>query len=191
MEYILFRDGDDWENNSILRRHSSNQWMFYVEGYRIAAEKLIENVLTTQTERDTLIYPIVFLYRHYIEIQLKEIIQTGSEYLGKKKKQVKGHILYPLWLEAKNIIDEIWIADTNNVNINQTEEIIKAICAIDTKSDAFRYPIDIKGKQTLTGITVVNLRELKESISPAIQFLDGVALGISALQDKKDEGKAD
>lgn len=191
MENILFKDGDDWENNSLLRRHTANQWIYYVEGYRIAAEKLIETVLNTQTERDTLIYPIVFLYRHYIEIQLKEIIETGSKYLDKKRKQVKGHVLFPLWLEAKEIINEIWKADRDNENIKQSEEIIKAICAIDTKSDAFRYPIDIKGKQTLKGIAVVNLRELKEGISPAIQFLDGVALGISALQDEKDEAKPD
>lgn len=86
----LFRDGDDWENNSIIRRSTSNQWLFYVEGYRIAAERLVDNVLTTQTERDTLIYPIVFLYRHYIEIQLKEIIIIGSEYLGKSGNMLKG-----------------------------------------------------------------------------------------------------
>lgn len=59
-------------------------------------------------------------------------------------------------MEAKDIVNEIWIADKDNEIINQTEDIIKAICTIDKKSDAFRYPMDVKGKETLKGIAVVN-----------------------------------
>lgn len=187
MTKSVFKDAEDWENNSIIRRNPSNEWIFYVEGYRIAAEKLVDEFLSTQSERDTLIYPIVFLYRHYIEIQLKEIIQTGSVLLNEKRKLAKGHKLFPLWLIVKIIINKIWISDTHNKIIYEVEEIIKSVCMIDTKSDSFRYPFDNKGQQTLKGITVINVRELKENITPLVQFLDGVASAISAYQDNKDD----
>ena len=190
MTNSVFKNAEDWDNNSIIRRHSSNEWIFYVEGYKIAAEKLIDEVLSTQNERDTLIYPIVFLYRHYIEIQLKEIIQTGSVLLDEKRKLAKGHELFPLWLIAKIIINKIWVSDIDNKSINEAEEIIKSVCIIDTKSDSFRFPFDNKGQQTLKGISVINVRELKENITPLVQFLDGVALAIFAYQDNKDDMEA-
>lgn len=191
MNNSIFKNNEDWEYNSIIRRDATNEWIFYVEGYRIAAEKLIDSVIETKDERDTLIYPIVFLYRHYIEIQLKEIIQIGTKYLGEKSKVSKGHKLFPLWLEAKILINKIWNSDTENTSEGQAEEIIKLICEIDTKSDSFRYPFDYKGNQTLKGITTINIKELKEIITQLVQFLDGVSLAISAYADNKDEMQDD
>ncbi len=162
-------------------------WIYYVEGYRIAAEKLIDDVLNTQNERDTLIYPFVFLYRHYLEIQLKEIIQIGSDLLNENAEIITSHDLFQLWLSAKIIINNIWHPDTDNNDMDKMEGIIKAISMIDTKSDSFRYPYDTKRKPNLKGISVINLREFKESITPLVQFLDGVSLAISDYQNKKKE----
>ena len=46
----------------------------YTLGYRRAAEQLSRYALANQRECSSLAYPIVFLYRHHIELALKRII---------------------------------------------------------------------------------------------------------------------
>ena len=46
----------------------------YTVGYRRAAECLAEYALTHEREGRTLVDPIVFLYRHHIELALKRIL---------------------------------------------------------------------------------------------------------------------
>lgn len=64
MKNVFLKDTEDWENNSIIRRHNSNVWLFYVEGYRSAAEKLINEVLsmqfyTSEIKRESKLPPIL------------------------------------------------------------------------------------------------------------------------------------
>ena len=79
----IFRPGKDWWNNARINHGGliSNKWEVYAMGYKIATETLVDKVLSEQTNQDHLIYPIVFLYRHYIELRLKEIIDTGVSFL--------------------------------------------------------------------------------------------------------------
>ncbi|MEA2753825.1 MAG: hypothetical protein QOJ54_114 [Aliidongia sp.] len=43
----------------------------YSTGFRLAAHHLAEQVGDTGTEQGFLIYPIIYLYRHYVELVLK------------------------------------------------------------------------------------------------------------------------
>ncbi len=45
-----------------------------MEGYRRGARLLVEHVDEHARDQDFLVYPIMFLYRHHIELALKNII---------------------------------------------------------------------------------------------------------------------
>jgi hypothetical protein len=69
----LFRgDLRDWNNNACLR---GGDEYAYSEGYRRGAQLLVQEVGETARDQDFLVYPIVFLYRHHIELALKRIIR--------------------------------------------------------------------------------------------------------------------
>lgn len=48
-------------------------WGMYTIGYKEAGDLLLQYALNVGRQ-NVLVYPIIFLYRHYIELQLKEII---------------------------------------------------------------------------------------------------------------------
>ena len=59
---------------------------FHQTGFRQAAELLLEHFLqdidSAVCDRDRLVLPILFLFRHYLELRFKEIITRGSKLLG-------------------------------------------------------------------------------------------------------------
>src|SRR6266478_1683118 len=50
----------------------------YAIGYKDAADALIERVLEKNFGADLQIYPIAFLYRHYLELRLKQLLICGG-----------------------------------------------------------------------------------------------------------------
>ncbi|HHS8916416.1 TPA: hypothetical protein ACTVMT_005267, partial [Escherichia coli] len=46
----------------------------YTEGYRRAADILINHIDESGRDQDFLVYPVLFLYRHHLELLIKQII---------------------------------------------------------------------------------------------------------------------
>ena len=88
--------------NASLGVINEDSWCVYAEGFKRAAELLIENVKTT-FEINTVVYPILTLYRQYVELTLKEIIAYG-QYLERHDVRQGGHDLKKLWAAAKSYI---------------------------------------------------------------------------------------
>ncbi|TOF72136.1 hypothetical protein, partial [Vibrio parahaemolyticus] len=77
-----------------------NKAPFYNEGYKTAARELTVNYGDRLTnEKDTLVFPIVFLYRQYLELTLKDIIRELDRKLGynRNDKILSQHKQLPLW----------------------------------------------------------------------------------------------
>src|SRR5208282_6491263 len=77
---ILFReDRDLWPANAIV---GQAPWRGdydppCADGYRMAARRLAEDVCADERRGSNghyLVYPIVFLYRHYVELVLKQLL---------------------------------------------------------------------------------------------------------------------
>ena len=69
----LFRDDlSDYHNNACLSLGGDP--FPYAEGYRRAAEILVHYVNDNGQDQDFLVFPILFLYRHHLELAMKRII---------------------------------------------------------------------------------------------------------------------
>ena len=88
----IFSPGrDGWIANSVGER------VYRLgKGYKLAGDALVENSLGDANDHDNLIYPILYCYRHYIEIALNEIIEKHGPWLGPSLKE-KNHGLRDLW----------------------------------------------------------------------------------------------
>jgi len=132
-------------------------------------------------EKNFLVFPIVFLYRHYIELRLKEIIKNGYLLNINNDNQIhytKEHSIDKLWNETKKIIKEA-LQEQAKRYVAPLDKLIKEFSKVDPGSYCFRYPVDTKGVPLKFDISHINLRNLSEVIEGMANLLDEVSIGIS------------
>ncbi len=64
----LFGADSDWWHNA-CPNYAWNPWHAYSTGYRCAADILVAFIDSSGREQDTLVYPIVFLYRSILNLR--------------------------------------------------------------------------------------------------------------------------
>jgi len=72
----LFTSQEDWWNNACLN-WCRDGWSLYAVGYKDAGDILAREVENRNSGQDTLVYPILFLYRQYLELEIKDLIRTA------------------------------------------------------------------------------------------------------------------
>lgn len=108
----------------------------YINSYKEAGDILVERMIP-----DLLIYPIMFCYRQYLELLLKNIYvrnKTDEEY----KDYVKSvsHNLVESWNYVKLILQN----QISDKKITYIEKVICLFNEIDSSSFTFRYEYDKK-----------------------------------------------
>lgn len=165
-------------NNACLNI-SQGDWFPYIEGYKLAGDMLVGYTTSAKAYQDLLVYPIIFLYRHYFELQLKNIIIDGCKLLNLKRKHIKSHKIDKLWEECAEIFKKIW-PNPAQEDFEIINECIKYFSEKDFSSMTFRYPVDLKGNPSLpSGLRHINLKNLLRTVKKASSLLDGAALAIS------------
>ncbi len=118
-------------------------WPAYVDGYKNAADYLVD-YSAERHEMDSLVYPIMFLYRHYLEIQLKDILRMLYLHHGKTCSTPTDHKLFELWCEVRPLMEEVYGDFEDIERNNYIEARVKEVVQVDVGSYAFRYPVDIE-----------------------------------------------
>ena len=96
-------DPKDWRRNAWLPREPN--WTFYRRGYVQAVEVLVGHVLSGRRDQDFLIYPILFMSRHSVELGLKQTIGLSRAVLGEEAVIPAGHNLASLWETAQSLFE--------------------------------------------------------------------------------------
>src|SRR5687768_7210692 len=81
----------------------TGNWASYADGYKTAADKLVD-MLEGNAPEDVLILPIIFMYRHYLELKLKYLI-GALDVLSETQMppaQFMTHNLPTLWAYVKD-----------------------------------------------------------------------------------------
>ena len=135
----VFRAGSPiW--SLVWRPTTPRQWHLYAEGYHEAAEQLYLSWQATQGCPDYFIFPMVFLYRHYIELRLKELIQSTASYLSLPSDWPYVHDLARLWdivhPRLARISPEEPASDAANAG-----RLVKELALLDQLSSGCRYPV--------------------------------------------------
>jgi hypothetical protein len=134
-------------------------------------------------------YPILFLYRHALELYMKAIVYRGAQLLQlldidspEISRLFTDHRLSILLPGVKAIFDGIgWTWDTEIAGISNFEDftkLVKGIEVIDPWSYSFRYPTNTKGKAALNHHTRINVLEFARKMDPILDLLDTAVLGL-------------
>lgn len=175
-----------------------DNWAKYISGYKHAADILVDKIIDNTSIKDLLAFPIIFLYRHFIELSLKSIIRDGYQLFDIQSDYRQIHTLEELWKDCRLIIKKKW-PNGDDEPLDATENIIKEFSKIDSSSYETRYPEpkktkDKKGKKdkedrtfTMEGMSNINLQNMKELMEKIDNFLGSIAEAISIeLLEMKD-----
>lgn len=176
----LLGPGEDADTNAMLWWRGDERWAAYAEGYKEAADILVERVIGTASDQDFLMYPIAFLYRHYLELRLKTLVRVGYALVGEPSQLGPEHKIRELWKKARVVLERVW-PERSRRDLDKVEADILEFADKDPKSQAFRYPTANKGKQTLSGLTQVNLRNLQEVMGQLAILLDSAFDGLTEM----------
>ena len=142
-------------------------------GYEEAANHLVDIALENRHRREALIFPILFLYRHYIELQLKYFISTYGRHAGIEPVW-KTHDLTILWRRFKEILDEFVGEDQGPDDADTTvENIVAQFAKMDPRSFSYRYPCDKKGRPVPIAYNNLDLETLKDVMDGLSAYFGG------------------
>jgi len=194
----LFR-GEKLSYNSCALHQYRDQWDAYAYGYKWAIDALFKEAKEGPHPTDVHYYPIIFVFRHYLEIRFKGLIKDLTKYVhpDQSKKDVirHGHEIGSLWNECKKLLIEFWEIDGEKIGqgdldyFKRIEGFIKDISAIDPRSESFRYPVDKNGKFCIDGNDVgpIDMDHFSEIASEMINYLEGISVAIDEIYQQRCE----
>jgi len=143
---LFVEDGDNEELSEIGWGYLPTQLAAYIDGYKAAADDLVEEVINSNLtiKRKTYTPAICFLYRQYLELELKSIyLQYSEASKDDKKKAINDirHDLLKLWQQIKPVISPTAATASEKLYIVVVEDYIKQFHELDKTSFTFRYPI--------------------------------------------------
>lgn len=170
----LLRASNDWKYGVEFTSQPVQKHVFLWDGYLAAGDGLVQLCLTDgyEHERLTVIYPILFNYRHGLELAMKWVILM---YGGEGIKGVRDdHNLWQLWKRCREIIEET--APSDKEVDDAVELVIKDFHELDKAGVNLRYGWSKDGKEIKLPdqlIDLANIRDVMEGISGFFTGLDG------------------
>jgi len=194
---FLIKAGDPmspaWASIRWLSSLNANDSIFSM-AFKEAGDKIVKEICRDDDGMPADIYfmPVAYLYRHSLELKLKEIIRLGCdlEFLesdDKLSSVLNAHELHPLWNYARKIIESHWSNDEKN-ELNAAGRIIQEFHNIDKSGQNLRYSKNRNGNYTLKDMPEsVELKHLKDVFEAVFNFLDGCEMGLSEAVDMRNE----
>ena len=129
---------------------------FYLEGYRTSIEILLSSV---KNERK-IIYPLIFLIVHYIEILIKDMnlnygLSRGDFTL--KDLKINSHNLIKLLDESKAEFIDYGVKDDEILDLENLLKYFISLSTINIISETMRYPIDLDNNLIISKDLILNL----------------------------------
>ena len=193
---MAFYDKSSDETNFVASFTSDSKRDFgvFAKGYRRDADRLAESLISAPRFTDYEAYPVVFLYRHALELSLKHIIYSAAlisafQFSPSADGNLRNdHRLPPLASGAAQLLALLF---PNDASLRMLMREISAICNdwndLDPRSYAYRYPIDTQGKPSTKRHQVVNLRSLAFRMSKVLESLETLHFGLDIETDKAQE----
>jgi len=161
---VFSTDFDWWNQASLDYCRTEEKLSIYAEGYKEAGDIVSKWVNDNKILQDSLVYPIVFLYRQYIELVLKDIIGSMNKIeKGKYEFPTKNHNINELWKDVKTLLknNDIKMASEDLLNV---DNILMQFSDHDPSSETFRYPFYTDGSPIKINLQNINIRNLSEVV---------------------------
>jgi hypothetical protein len=167
--------------------HLRDSGYCYARGFRIGGQILANYVSETRHDMDVLAFPIVYLYRHHIELMLKRLIVKGASFAKKtltasEKGALTKHRLDLLWSTLRPILNAVFPLLPAEA-LKGIDSNIEQLRQVDPTGESFRYAVSKEGKRHLADLRHINVRVFAE----AMEWVSCNLEGIDCILDDKIE----
>jgi hypothetical protein len=145
----------------------------YANGYFIAADILTRHAQDDRLDRNFLALPICYLYRHNLELQLKELIAVGQRVVRPINEKLNHHRIKRLWAIARELLRDAAPEKPEPKEFRKVDELIDHINTVDDDGQAFRFPTKMNGDRSLSTVTEIDLDALRETANSVTLLLWG------------------
>jgi len=162
----------------------------YVGGFSRAGRILVDHLAAGDDgDLDFLVYPVVFCYRHAVEIALKQVIEIARRYLDQDGGYPESHNLADLWNTCRPLLKRSFRDPPESYG--RIDEVISRLHSLDPSGEAFRYPFGTKqsGRAPTLPAQIRNipLSQLSTDVDEVLALLDGADSGLRVFLDQAAE----
>ncbi len=179
-DHLFSLDQNDRRNNAMILKNFGNRWSIYALGYKEGADLLVNDIQEGKGTIDFLVYPIMFLYRHYLELTIKNLLRRASYLLDVRlDDKLENHNLNHYWNLLRPLLERVSPIDDSLHELEHIGRLIAEFSEQDKNSFAFRYPEskqDNEGKRlpTLNKLEVFNICGVQEIMGKVSSLFDGI-----------------
>lgn len=175
-----FTQSQNWQDNAYIEPHGHGRLVIMMTGYKRAADLMVERAILDSVDRSSLIYPIIFNYRQFIELSLKYLISTYGHTVGVDAIW-NTHDLGDLWNALMAILDGYGHQDVDGTDPT-VAQIVAEFAKVDPKSSSYRYPVDIKGRPIPITHSELDLAALADVMKALDSYFSGTDGYLDSLQ---------
>lgn len=176
-----FKKSENAGWNAEIEQRPHGRLVMMVEGYKLGAEMMVERSRNDRFDRAALVYPIIFNYRHFIELSLKYIIAIYGPSVGVEANW-KTHDLSILWTTFTEVLTGYGHAELD-VTDPAVSVIVAEFAKVDPGSFSFRYPVDRCGKRIPISHEELDLEALADVICGLHAYFMGCDGYLDSLQN--------
>ncbi len=194
----LFAAGDPHGRIALVWSHNPpGELAAWSRCYQASAKELAQSLLERSFYADREACPIVFLYRHALELCLKALLLEAAELYNKEgesppfsKKVLGDHDLRPLATPLESVFKRFsWRRESkcekgHVPSYDDVLRIVNELDQFDSKSFAFRYPIDKSFKLPLLPHSLdFNLHDFVLLLDPVLETLQSLVDAVDSEND--------
>ncbi|MCA0367233.1 MAG: hypothetical protein LCH57_04115 [Proteobacteria bacterium] len=176
----LFTVLPHWDGNATLAEPPQSRMVLMMSGYKRAADLMVAHATADRADRDTLVFPILFNYRQYIELSLKYLIATYGRSV-EVEAIWKSHNLSVLWRRFQAVVEGFGITDDDGADA-AVGRIITEFAAVDPGSFSHRYPVDTQGRPIQLAFEHLDLAALADVMNAVDGYFTGCDGYLDALE---------
>jgi hypothetical protein len=152
-------------------------------GYREAGDALVEAAVDRRMH-DYLFYPACFVYRHCLELTLKDLIYETERLIlleaewkprhdARSLKEVGEELLRTHRLRPLLDKLEVRLATVDDTEMPESvRSVVHQLDAIDPEGQSFRYAVLKNGARSFSGERQYDLAKIKQTLGEAIDYLN-------------------
>jgi hypothetical protein len=173
----LFRPGPNGDLNACVGENGGPYDFFdYALGYFKGAAAIARAAERRELPVDIAVYPMVYSYRHGIELCLKHLGRIVPPLFGDPPAVLPTHKLMDTWEEVKPYLQK-WRGFESASTVPVIDKVIEDVLAFDPNGEVFRFPEDRRGDLHLQDARIINLDVLREAVEQTSEVFSFLVYG--------------
>jgi hypothetical protein len=177
----LFSPGPNSRLNACVGRNGGPAGFDrYAYGYFEAGSRLVKSLQADPFHVDSVIYPLVMVYRHGVETALKHLARILPPLCDETENVKLTHKLMDNWNIVRRYLEQL---EFEIEDLDRVGAILADLVEIDFNGEPFRYPESKDGKRYLQDTSHINVEILAEGMDYVGKYFEYACFGVDGLRE--------